>query len=207
MDTKTYNGKIYSIRSHQTDLIYIGSTTEKRLSARLSKHRANYKAYLKDNYRYISSFEILKYIDAYIELIEEVEKKITKDELRQLEGQHIRQNNCVNKIITGRTKQEYRETNKDKIIEQKKEYYETNKGKIQERHKEYYENNKDKILEQNKEYYEGNKDKINEHNKEYYEGNKEKIKEQHAQKYICVCGKSLTNGNKARHDKICKAIK
>ena len=204
MDTKTYNGKIYSIRSHQTDLIYIGSTTEKRLSARLSKHRANFKAYLKDKYHYVSSFEILKYIDAYIELIEEVEKKITKDELRQLEGQHIRQNNCVNKIITGRTKQEYRETNKDKIIEQKKEYYEINKDKLSDKKKVNYEINKDKITEKRKVYLKINKDKMLEQQKVYWEINKDKIPKH---KYLCVCGKILTIKNKARHDEICKAIK
>jgi hypothetical protein len=38
------NGKVYAIRSHQTDEVYIGSTVE-RLSARMSKHRADYKRY------------------------------------------------------------------------------------------------------------------------------------------------------------------
>ena len=87
MDTKRYIGKIYSIRSHQTDLIYIGSTIETRLSARLSKHRSDYKRYImsgKFNY-YVSSFEILKYNDAYIELIEEVEN-ISKMNYIDLKG-------------------------------------------------------------------------------------------------------------------------
>ena len=120
MDIKRYNGKIYSIRSHQTDLIYIGSTCETRLSARLSKHKWNYKAYLKEG-RYYTSFEILKYADAYIELIEEVKEK-TKDELQRLEGEHIRNNNyCVNKNIAGRTRKERDEVNKDKLLAQQKE--------------------------------------------------------------------------------------
>ena len=46
------NGKVYAIRSHQTEQVYIGSTVE-RLSARMSKHRAKHKAYKagkSDNY-------------------------------------------------------------------------------------------------------------------------------------------------------------
>ena len=199
MDTKTYNGKIYSIRSHQTDLIYIGSTTEKRLSARLSKHRANYKAYLKDNCRYISSFEILKYIDAYIELIEEVEKKITKNELHKLEGAYIRNNKCVNRFIAGRTQKEWYINNQDKILEKSKKYREENKEKILEKEKDWRDKNKDKIQK----YYEVNRDKI----KVYYEINKDKILENMKQKYTCVCGKSLTIVYKTKHDKICKGVK
>ena len=47
MDIKRCNGKIYTIRSYETELIYVGSTAEKRLSARFSKHKASYKYYLK----------------------------------------------------------------------------------------------------------------------------------------------------------------
>ena len=39
-------GKIYCIRSHETDLIYIGSTIQP-LSIRMGKHRDSYKRYLK----------------------------------------------------------------------------------------------------------------------------------------------------------------
>ena len=47
MDTKRYNGKIYALRSYQTELIYIGSTIEKRLSSRFSKHKYDCKMNLK----------------------------------------------------------------------------------------------------------------------------------------------------------------
>jgi gas vesicle protein len=77
-------------------------------------------------------------------------------ELNRREGEHIRNNNCINRYIAGRTKKEYREDNKEKIKEQKKEYYEDNKEKI----KQYLENNKEKIKEQMKEYREDNKEKI-----------------------------------------------
>ena len=65
-----YNdSKIYAIRSHQTNDVYIGSTVE-RLSARMSKHRYDYKKFSAgEGMNYVSSYEILKYPDAYIELI------------------------------------------------------------------------------------------------------------------------------------------
>ena len=132
MDYK--NGKIYVIRSHQTDQVYIGSTTQS-LAKRFSCHKSNYKINKLD----ISSFEILKYDDAYIELIEEYPCD-NKMMLNRREGEIIRQNNCVNKFIAGRTRQEYEEENKDKIREQKKGYYQANKDKK----KEYYQANKDK---------------------------------------------------------------
>ncbi len=88
---------------------------------------------------------------------------------------------CINKQRSGLIskeedyKQQYYETNKDKI----KQYYENNKGQILEQQKQYYENNKDKIKAQSKQYYEDNKDKI----KQYRVDNKDKIKAQSKQYY------------------------
>ena len=63
------NGKIYSIRTLTNEnLIYIGSTKEPRLSARLSKHKSNYKEYLKGCYGYTTAFKIIELGDAYIEI-------------------------------------------------------------------------------------------------------------------------------------------
>ncbi len=60
------NGKIYTIRSFQTEKYYIGSTNHKTLSQRLSKHRSKYKSWLRNNdMDYTTSFEILKYDDCY----------------------------------------------------------------------------------------------------------------------------------------------
>jgi hypothetical protein len=174
MDYK--NGKIYTIRSHQTDQIYIGSTTQP-LSKRLYEHRKKYKKYITGEHYYISSFDILQYEDAYIELLEEYPCE-NKMMLEKREGELMRDNNCVNKYIAGRTRKEYYQDNKDKI----KEYYQDNKDKI----KEYTEENKDKINEYKKKYREENKDKINEYKKKYREENKDKIKE-HNKKYKDKC--------------------
>jgi len=104
--------KIYTIRSHLTDKIYIGSTCNS-LSVRMAQHRASFKKGNKT-----TSFNLLEFPDAYIELLE-VFPCNTKEELNQREGQLIRSSfHAVNKLISGRTRKEtnraYYEANKEK---------------------------------------------------------------------------------------------
>ena len=163
---KRQTGYTYALRSYQTDDIYIGSTLG-TLRQRLYKHKQNLKQFNNGKYHYVTSYEIVKYDDAFIEMIDKYEN-VNKIELRKYEGQTIRNTKCVNKNIPCRTFKEYRETNKDKIKEQQKQYYETHKEEM----KQYYETNKDKI----KEYKLINKDKIKEQKKEYYLLMKQKLK-------------------------------
>ena len=140
------DGKIYCIKSNQTNKVYYGSTI-KPLDIRFYGHKRQYKLYLNGKFGYMTSFDILQYDDAYIELIEEYPCK-NKKQLERREGEIIKFNeNCVNKRIEGRTQKEWREINKDKICENNKEYYEKNKEKMNKYNKEYYEKNKDKINE------------------------------------------------------------
>jgi hypothetical protein len=176
------NGKLYTIRSHQTDKVYVGSTTQ-TLSVRMAGHRKDFKRYNKGLYSYVSSFELLKYDDAYIELIE-LYPCNSKVELDRGEGVYIRQMDCVNKNIAGRTRTEWIEENKEGI----KEYQ-----------KEYRQNNKEKIAELNKQHYQDNKEYYNEYNKKYKQDNRERIKEQANKKFDCECGGKYTNGNKSTH--------
>jgi hypothetical protein len=130
-------GRVYCIRSHQTPNIYIGST-EQILCMRMAGHRQNYKRFLNNKCTAnVTSYEILKYGDAYIELIEEVECE-TKSQLRAREGHYIRTMDCVNKIIAGRTKEE---TNK--------EYYKKNKEHNCQKYAEY--RNRDDVITRSKE--------------------------------------------------------
>lgn len=139
------HGKIYAIRSHQTDLIYIGSTTQK-LSYRMSQHRAN-------NTPCLSSNEILKYDDAYIELIE-LYPCSCKEELNRREGEIIRNNEkCVNKQIAGRTQKEWVNDNRERDYNRKKEWTETNDGKVKEYMRQYREQHKERISQQKKDWY------------------------------------------------------
>ncbi len=123
------NGKIYIIRSHQTDDVYYGSTTKEYLSQRIDKHRSSYKRWKNGKHHYVTAYEILKYDDAYIELVE-LYPCNSRDELTSREGSYIRNNDCVNKVVPGRTEKEFREDNREYVKEREKKYREDNKDII-----------------------------------------------------------------------------
>jgi hypothetical protein len=175
-ENKYEMGKIYCLKSNQTKKIYIGSTILK-LNIRFNHHTSSFRRYLEDNIsNNYTAFEILKYSDAHIELIESYPCKNRKDLLKR-EGFYIRKMNQinVNERIEGRTEKEKKETNKKS--------YKKNKDKIKERKKKYWEENKDKIKECNKKYHEENKEKIKERKKKYWEENKEKFSKKAKEKY------------------------
>jgi len=194
------NGKIYSIRSHLTTDIYIGSTIE-TLSNRLSQHKKYYENWLNKKTNYTSSFKIIEKDDeCYIELIE-LYPCNSRIELCRREGEIIRNTICVNKNIAGRTKKQYREEHKEILAEKEKIRYNNNKQQINERTKQYYENNKQIIAEKAKQMYENNKEIIVEKSKQYNQNNKQSIAEKSKQKYTCECGSTLTKYNKSKHEK------
>ena len=160
---KYHNSKIYKITDIGYNKCYIGSTTEE-LSMRMARHRAHFKLFLRDGKRsHVRSYDLFNEYgveNCKIELIEYFPCD-TLLELQRQEGKHIKNNVCVNKMVAGRTKHEYRQDNKDKIQIYNKEYAEQNKDKI----KEYNNANKDKIREQNKEYQKANKSIIQEQKK------------------------------------------
>ena len=134
-------GKIYKV--YNEGGIYYGSTIQS-LSRRLAMHKSKKSC----------SSRILfdrKFSDPKIELIEEFYYDDIK-ELRDREGYYIKNLECINKKIAGRTQKEYNYDNKDKIKIQTKEYRERNKEHIKQTNKKYYENNKDKKLLKCKEY-------------------------------------------------------
>jgi len=172
--------KIYCIRSPNTDLIYIGATCQ-QLSTRMCEHRRNFK-----QGGTITSKVIIGFGDAYIELIENYPCN-NKEELDKKEGELIRTtDNCCNKLIAGRTRNEYYVDNKESILEKVKDYYQTNK---------------EAILEQKKKYYEDNKEVIAEKDKLRYEANKETIAEKGKVKVVCECGSEVRKYEMARHIK------
>jgi len=216
------NARLYTIRSHHTDKIYIGSTCNK-LPHRLHCHRNDYKLFKEGKHHYVTSFEIIQYDDNYIELLCDA-PCASKEELHKLEGQQIRANeNCVNKNIAGRTKKEYYRDNKEQILIKTKQYYEENKEHQSEKKKEYYENNKEHIDQYRKQWHEDNKEHLTEYHKKYYEENKEQYgklakeyyeknketskqrskKNYHDSKNVreCLCGSSYNCGSKHRSNK------
>ena len=116
------NGKIYCIRSPQTDKIYIGSTTV-ALSQRMSEHRSEHRLGKKN----CSSKHIVCHKDAYIELLEEFPCD-NKEQLNAREGyyQRLHKEQLINQCIAGRThsetNKEWRARNKEKITIYEREY-------------------------------------------------------------------------------------
>jgi hypothetical protein len=179
------NGKIYKIECNETGQVYYGSTTRK-LCERVADHRSECRMWLKGKVDKCQSFDIIERGNYSYSLVEDCSCE-RKEQLHARERFYIKNNECVNKRIPGRTMKEWREENKDVLTEKKKEYYNENKEKINEKKKEYYNENKEKINEKKKEYYNENKEKLAEKKKEYREANKEKIAERKAKKVRCEC--------------------
>ena len=150
-DIRYQRGQIYSIRSKQTEMFYIGSTIQP-LHKRFHEHKRHNGE--------CSSKEILKYDDAYIEWIEDFPCN-SKKELHRREGQLQREhkNLCVNVLIAGRTYSEWVADNLQAQI---------NKRQV------YYQKNKEIILEKNRLHEIKNKQYRNEYRKNYNIKNSEK---------------------------------
>jgi hypothetical protein len=116
------NAAIYQIVDDVTGMRYIGSTCEPTLAKRLAKHRANYKDWVRNGKGYMTSFEILATGRGKIELIEKCDVN-SRDELRAREGHWIRELECVNKVVVGRTRKEYNQLpeNKERRNEHRRE--------------------------------------------------------------------------------------
>ncbi len=165
-ESKYLNSKIYKIVSISTEKCYIGSTF-KKLSTRLCQHERDYERRDKTS---LSSFEIIKYGNASIILLGEYPCD-TKKQLLNREGFWIRNSNCVNKNIAGRTKKQYKIDNHDRLI---------------------------LFCKQRRE---KNKDIINLKSKQYRINNLEKMKKQQSKKIVCECGSVIRTSGISEHRK------
>ncbi len=142
--------KIYKI-INSAGLCYIGSTTQKYLSRRLSCHKYHYERWKKGKMNFMTSFKVIAEGDYKIELVEEVKDN---NLLLTRERFYIENTNCVNKIKPTRTQKEYVEANKEKINNKIKNYFRTEYKKQDSNYKKYKDN-----------YYLANKDEINFNNR------------------------------------------
>lgn len=188
-------GYVYCIRSHQTDLVYIGSTTQ-ILCKRMSDHRSQYKCWLKNDKCKISSYEIMKYDDCYIELIEEGDFE-SKPALRAREGHFQRTMDCVNKRIENQTQIEYKQKHKQEINTYQKKYHTEHKQENKPKRTKYYTEHKQEIKEKTKGYYGDNKERVS----KYYDDNKAHILERQNVKIVCECGCEVSKVNLPAHKK------
>ena len=161
------NGKIYKLYSPSKNLTYIGSTTQ-ILCKRLAEHLQKYKEYNNDNTKTnTTAFLVLECEDYKIELLEEYACN-NRQQLEKKEGEYIKNNECVNRVIAGRSRQEYYIDNADELRKQAKQYNIVNKEKIKEYRKQYTIDNADKIKERKKQYNKINSDKIKEYDRQRY---------------------------------------
>lgn len=165
--------KIYQIKNHIDDDVYVGSTCVS-LGRRLTKHR-----YAAKHDATVSLYDKFKELGAgsfYIELIEEYPCN-SKHELLAREGFYIRERGTLNKSIAGRTSKQWYDEHKTEESSKNKQRYETNKEDKLAKNKEYREKNKELIAQRKKEYYENNKQKITEYKKKWSDDNHEHILE------------------------------
>lgn len=190
MEQETFTAFIYSLYDHLDGLCYIGSTT-KSIEWRLKKHESKYKCYVNGTYsKFLSPFKILRNGDYDISLLKQVEVSSIQ-KLREIEGDFIKKTDCVNKLVAGQTRKQYRDRNKENI---------KNKGKI------YYEQNSESIKNKQKLYYEQNSEVIKEKQRQYEQRNKERTKQRKTTKITCVCGSTICKGDKAKHERTKKHI-
>lgn len=170
-------GKIYKITSPHTDLVYIGSTCAPLLSHRLRGHVKNYSQWKEDRAPFMASFIILDAGDHAIELLE-LCPCTCNDELRAREQHWIREHgdracNRQKALLTEEEKREYR--------------------------REYRQANRDRIIERKQAYRQANRDVLNEKQREYHQANRDRIKEQRSVIIFCACGTQHQKGGKSVH--------
>ena len=155
-------GKIYKIEpisGGEEGDVYVGSTSLPLLSTRMAHHRADFKRFKKDGKKYISSSILLEKYgveNCHIILLENV-NAANKDELTAREGHWIKTTSCVNKKITGRTRREWMEDNKERVKIIQQQYEVNNREHKRQYIKQYRLNNKERISQQQKEYRLNNK--------------------------------------------------
>ena len=149
--------KIYKITNTFDNYIYVGSTTD-TLRSRFWKH-THEQRHSRSGSKLHTKMRELGNACFQIELIEEYPCE-TKQQLREREGEWIKNIGTLNETISGRTAQAYYEENKETFLERSKQWREQNTEKKKEYDKNYRENQKEKAKEYNKQYRNKNEDKL-----------------------------------------------
>jgi hypothetical protein len=195
-------GHIYKIiaDNDETKMPYIGSSTQKLLSARMKNHRDDYKAF-KDGKKtsFTASFILFDEFgiqNCKIVLLQSYQVS-SKDELRAREQEWIDKIPNCNKYKAFRTEEQKKEyqrnydkqyaiDNREKILKQKKVYAEEHKEERAEYYTKWRADNREKLLEDKK---------------ADYQKNKEKYLTLKAVKITCECGTVCSKGNLPAHKK------
>ena len=100
----------------------------------------------------------------------------SKEELLKREGEYVRNTDCVNKCIAGRTRAEWIEEHKEQYEERKNKWYRNSEELAKQRANAHRESNIEHYKEVKKKYQEEHKEEITQKNAEYYQKNKEQWK-------------------------------
>jgi group I intron endonuclease len=165
------NGKIYCIRDHIDGQIYVGSTCQS-LSKRMAYHTQDAKKANRQNtliYPLMLNYGLEQF---YIELVEEYPCE-NSNQLEKREGEITREMKAsLNMKVSGRTMEEYKVEEADKIRQSKsirgKRYRENNPEKVKERRKLNYWKDPEKYKEQARKYNEEHKEEISRKIRERY---------------------------------------
>ena len=156
---KYNNSSIYKISNIGGNMVYYGSTC-RDIQKRFKQHKQSYKTKA-------DSITVYKIFDTYgidnckIELVEKYNCN-SKRELELREGYYIKNNECINIKVLGKTRREYYDENRDDIDKKRKEWYVLNKEMRTKQMREWREANKEKYQEYQRKYKEKMKQKMNE---------------------------------------------
>ena len=116
--------KIYKITSPNCDLVYVGKTIQ-TLNERFSGHHSGANRYAKGLSRYCSSFKVLEYGDAVIELIEETDdhrqERYWIEELNSCNQVKLNLVDISDPVSVAKYNREYRAANREAISERRSE--------------------------------------------------------------------------------------
>lgn len=168
--------KVYRIEPIDGDSkdCYIGSTTKKLLSERMSQHKYDFKNNPDASTRSCLLFRKFGIDGVRIVLVENYPCE-SKNELHAREAYHIRNSQCVNKMIPLRTTKMYYQDNRERMLDYQRNYRtnEDHKIKILQTSAVYRKNNKQYIQKINQLYGIKNKIKIGIKKMIYYEKKKD----------------------------------
>jgi len=183
-------GKIYKIVRDGTDQIYVGHTTEPRLSRRMNGHRSDFCSWKAGKRKYCSSFAMLDGGPCRIVLIEDFPCQ-NIDQLKAREQHYIDlfKPICVNiqRAIDLRTDDERR----------------ADKSQSDAR---YRAANRDAIRVKDAEYRAANRDAIRVKDAQFRAANRDAIRVKDAEVVACECGANVSRGCLSRHKKRQKHI-
>ena len=168
------------------------------------EHRRDYKKYCNDNDKTKAYPRSMMLFDEYgidnckIELIEDYPTDKREDLLRR-QGFHIKNTDCLNKIVSGRTKKEYYDDTREHHLEHQKQhrldnlenykakdkaYGEKYKEKINARQRQAYQEKRGERIEAMCKYREEHKAQLRKQQREYYAQNKDEINRRRRERRI-----------------------